>query len=557
LLVEPDLMSTGRRFVWMRVFAAAGLLIWLLAYFRERGTGSRRGVHTAVLAGLALAATLLHNGNDMYRVLSGQKVRAWNVFHYYVGSKYFDELGYFDLYPAALLSDDEFQARRRSEGAKVDEDDAAGFGHVQRSRDMRSYRVQRRQALTRPYEPVLFGTPERWERFGNDTRMLRPHLGFLEWRRVFTDLGYNPPPVWAAIVGPLCRIAEPGSAGFWLLINSDIPLYLLMFLGLWWGFGLRVAVVATLWMNVVPFNRGRFAGGILQYDWLASAVLCMALYTRGRPRLAAIALSWGAMTRVFVGFMAVPILTLTALAALRRAEGMGKAAGEERLADARRRRDFSVTFIVCCALLFGIGATTERGFDAWTDWFKKIEVHSLLHPVTSNKRLGVGRLALHHPTREDFFAELRGGLRERVRDSVPRKGALQGVGLLILVLALFRRRDDESMLLMLFAAFLLVTVSRYYGSIWILLFALSAGARGAPARWPAALAGAVLFGLAAWYNAVPGNTARYFLINYQVYAMFVALCAGYLVQDRMNRSRKPRSVAAAEPGGNPGGEMGG
>jgi hypothetical protein len=554
LLVEPDLLSSARRFVWMRSFAGAGLLVWSFAYFRERGTGARKGVYTAVLAGLALAAALLHNGSDMYRVLSGQQVRAWNVFHYYIGSKYFDELGYFDLYPAALLADDRWRATRRSASGAAGADDENGFGHIQRSRDMRTYRVKRRRELTAAYEPDAFRDPERWIQFGRDTRLLRPHLEFLKWRRVYTDLGYNPPPVWAAVVGPFCRAAEQGGAGFWLLINSDIPLYLLMFLGLWWGFGLRVAVAAALWMNVVPFNRGRFAGGILQYDWLASAVLCMAFYVRGRPRLAAVSLSWGAMTRVFVGFMAVPLLVLTAVDALRRTEGIGERESAERRAGERRRRSFSVTFVACCALLFGVGATTGRGPGAWSDWFEKIEIHSLLHPVTSNKRLGAGRLALHHPTRDDFFAELPGGLRERIRDSLPRKGALQGVGLLLLVLALFGRRDEERMILMLFAAFLLVTVSRYYGSIWILLLALSAPARDAPARWPAALAGAVLFGLAAWYAVVPGNTARYFVINYQIYAMFLALCAGYLVQDRLNRTREEKALAGRESKSDSGGD---
>ena len=74
------------------------------------------------------------------------------------------------------------------------------------------------------------------------------------------------------------------------------------------GAGLRVALAATLWAHCIHFNRGRFAGGFLQYDWLASAVLGVALFAKRRHRWAGIALSWAVMTRGFPAVLALLIV---------------------------------------------------------------------------------------------------------------------------------------------------------------------------------------------------------------------------------------------------------
>jgi hypothetical protein len=56
---------------------------------------------------------------------------------------------------------------------------------------------------------------------------------------------------------------------------------------------------------------------------------------------------------------------------------------------------------------------------------------------------------------------------------------------------------------------------------------------------------------------VPGNTARYFVVNYQVYAMFLILCAGYLLRDTVGITGGKKAVGAGDSRDAPVPESGG
>ncbi len=528
LFFEPLALTQMRRYAWMPVLAGAGLFVWGLAFFSERRKGQRIGAMTAVLAGLAAASAVLHNSQDMYQALNGQYVRAWNVYHYYLGSKYFAELGYFDLYAATLAADDACRSREREachnteQGAAV-EDTANGFQHIRRTRDMYSYREISRKEAVEAFDRTVF-SEARWDSFVRDTRLIRRELDAQRWERVLLDLGYNPAPPWTAMAGRLANWIPLDSPAMRLLVNSDIPLNILIFVALWYAFGLRTAATAMLWMNVVPFNRGRFAGGFLQYDWLASAILSVALYYRGKPRAAGLTLAWGAMTRGFIALLIVPLAVRYVAALIRKR-------GDHQPSRHQTRARFLVAFAACCTVIAALSLMNPRGADAWAEWVDKISLHSHWHPATSGKRIGVGRLAMHRPEPEHFWAARPFYSEDSIQDSRAQKLMLQAIGLVFLVLALVKRNDLDSMILMLFAIFIAATTSRYYASIWILLFALGAQLDSRPIRWQAALAGAVLFGIATWYAVLPTHSARYLLINYQVYAMFILLCAAYVVGD--------------------------
>ncbi len=524
LLIEPAAMLRGRQYAWMSVLAGAGLIVWLGGWLWE-WRRQRTGMVTALLAGLALAAALLHNGVFVYRSLAGQHMRAWNLYHYYIGSKYFAELGYLDLYGATLAADDAWQQHKRSatDEQRARLDAIVDFGHVRRSRDMRSYDVVPRAELVATFDPSVF-SDARWQAFARDTRLLRPRLSAETWEIVLIDLGYNPTPAWAVVATWITTVIPIDSGFFRLIVNSDLLLYLGMFLALWWAFGLRVAVCATLWMNVIPFNRGRFTGGFLQYDWLLSAVAGLALYRKGFPKAAGVALSWGVMTRAFLGFMVVPIALRAAIGWMRRRR-RGADAVDAQLA---KRGRFVAALSVACAAWFGLSMFTPRGPGAWIEWVDKIERHGRYHPTTSNKRIGVGRLALHSPAAGDVWGEHTGTFSERIDKAQTRRRILQVVGFALLLIGVFGRPDEDAMVLMLFAVFLTVTLSRYYASIWILLLALGApdsGGRRVP--WPAAFAGAALLGIATWWGAPSSVTGRYFVANYEAFVMFAALCVGF------------------------------
>lgn len=530
-VVRPGLFDPGQFGEWTPFLAGAGLLTWLAAFVVERRLGRPFPSFTAIIGGLALAATVIHNAQPMGRALTGTHLRTWNVYHYHVGSKYFPELGYRDLYAATLAADDAWLA--------AGGDPAAGFAHITHTRDMTTYEIVTRREAVAGFDPSPF-TPERFAELGRDTRALGPRLQASMWDKVFKDWGYNPAPPWTVIGRPLASLIPPDSPALWLIANSDVPLFALMFGFLWWGFGLRAALMATLWVNVIHFNRGRFAGGFFQYDWLASMVISLALYRRGRGAAAGAVLSWGAMTRVFPGLMAVPIAAL-ALAALARSKGSLPGRID------RRRLRFLSALAACCLLLALAACFTGRGPRVWVEWTDDILRHADAVQLDP-QQLGAGRLAQHHPTAERPLKGHHQGTREERLDAGRgMKLALQLLGGLLLLAAIIGRRDEDAMILMLFAAFLAVTVTRYYGTAWVILLLLGSRERAGPIPWPALISGALLLVMAAVFYLPGGPWARYTVANWLALAMFAGIClfhVGFDLQRWRERRAKGGSAAA-------------
>ena len=94
-------VNTGHR-------ALAGGLGALLVLGRSlipRGAALRRRVATLLV--IAWAATLIGavGGRDLHRSVDRYESRLWSYVHYYLGAKYFTELGYDGLYDQMLAVD--------------------------------------------------------------------------------------------------------------------------------------------------------------------------------------------------------------------------------------------------------------------------------------------------------------------------------------------------------------------------------------------------------------------------------------------------------------------
>lgn len=553
LAAAADLGSLGERnpAVEGPILAGCGGLVWLIAAIWERRSKQRSGVFTGLLGGLALAACLLNTGAPIRDAFSGKFVRAWNVFHYYVGSKYYAELGHDGLYAAALTADDDWL--RKAAAVSVEERTrmrrARNFHHIQRTRDMQTYEIVPRKQAVRGFDRSRF-TPERFEEFGRDTRALRSQLSARTWTRVFCDLGYNPSPAWTVFGTPFANLVPLDRLGFALIATSDLAALVLAFASLWWAFGSRVALCALLWLTTIPFNFHLLIGGFLHYDWLASCALGLALYHRGWPKLAGACMSWAVMTRLFPALFVVPLGV-----AFVRSWGLGRRRATGDGSEARGRRfdprqlGFLLALTVSCAALFGLSHGTGRGLRTWPDWAEKIGMHADQHASTSSKRLGLGRLMLHAPTPNDFWNaasknEGAGSTKNRALEAT-----FVFAGLALLAVAAQRRRDEDAMLLMLFAAFLLITVSRYYASLWMLLFALGTRRDGVHAPWPSVVSGTSLLAMAALFRVPDGDAGHYFFANYEAAAMFVVLCLGFSAPRFMEWAAAWRRAGQVSPDG--------
>ncbi len=141
----------------LRLAVATGVLVALTLGRSRAASGAASGRRVeGVLAVLAFLALGHAAAVDLWHFATTPRVRVWNVYHYYLGAKYFGELGYHDLYDASLAAD------------------AGGRGYwsgVDRVRDLRSYRVRRRGDARFEWRERF--SPRRWEAFRDDLEALQ------------------------------------------------------------------------------------------------------------------------------------------------------------------------------------------------------------------------------------------------------------------------------------------------------------------------------------------------------------------------------------------------
>jgi hypothetical protein len=220
-------------------------------------------------------------------------------FHYYMGSKYFDELGYTRLYHCAAVADAE-----------------EGLGSVVAHMQIRNLETNQlesaRFALQNPGFCKRHFTPEAWQSFKQDVTWFRLAGTRQVWVKTRTDHGYNPPPTWT-MVGALLTQTGPARRPQLIALTLIDPVLLAgMFVALAWAFGWRVMCVALIyWGTNFTAHWGWAGGSILRFDWLAALVVGLCCLKRERPVAAGLLLAWAVGVRIFP-IMIVVGLALTA-----------------------------------------------------------------------------------------------------------------------------------------------------------------------------------------------------------------------------------------------------
>jgi len=298
-------------------------------------------------------------------------------YHYYIGSKYFPELGYTRLYQCTAVADAE-----------------AGLTDAVQKRWLRNLATNALEpgetVLVDPAECTSHFTPERWESFKRDIEWFRAGSGAFPWSRSQTDHGYNATPVWG-IAGRLLASLSPASHRQILALALIDPLLILIMWGvIWWGFGWRAACVAAIWWGTNYPARFFWTGGaFLRTDWLLMAVTGIALVKRSRPSAGGFALTYAALLRIF------PVLIILGLCL--------KAALDMWRARSLRPAPAHLAFARGCALAlcllvplsaFVVGGGVKGGVDAWSGFLDNSRKH-LDTPLTNN--IGLKTLVAYEP----------------------------------------------------------------------------------------------------------------------------------------------------------------
>lgn len=413
--------------------AGAGVL---LAVWRARA-GALQGWHRRLFGGL-LALCAVAGIFAYYDFGRFGFIGYWDLYHYYMGSKYSDEVGYHDLYAASLVADAE--GRRK-------------FQNIRQIRDNRTQQIIPVQRVLEQRERYKGSfSPLRWAEFKKDLGWFQKHEKARYWKSILLDRGYNPTPVWDR-VGSLVtnNVSLHTPYGVYILVMLDVLLLAILFAGVGWGFGPIAMGFLMLAWGANPLHMVPLKGALLRLDWLAALVLGACFFRKRWYALAGGLVAYSASVRVFpLVFLAGPTFKVG-----------WELIRQRRLPPWAKR--FFAAFAGTGLVLVGLGSlSSAHGPDLgrWQQFAEKIAVHS---QVTSHQRSGLEYL-------------------------IGREHGLLWIGAALLLLAAFalavRNMEEERLLPAgLLPMFLLTSAASYYYSVAAILVLLFADVRR---RWDAA-----------------------------------------------------------------------
>jgi hypothetical protein len=405
-----------------------------------------------------------------------RQVDTYDLIHYYLNSKYFDELGYFDLYPACILADHEAGGPFFKEGSKFLDQDESGHHVAPISVALEEGQVVRAQKFT----------PERWEQFSHDFLFLQrevPGLNSELWRQLIQDHGFNGTPAWVLEALPFSAVPVE-----WIktLGYLDCVWIALALAAVVWAWDLNTALWAMLFLMLTYSCRWpTISWAFFRYDYVSLLIIGMASLRKGRPLLAGFVTGWSATLRLF------PAMWLYG-PAMKGIFGL------------LQRKVHRPLLRLVLGFALGVGvwqgaATAVFGVDAVRTHFENMSDHNKSENLSS-RRIG---LALALPFRGDLLPKAITREEKRVvEDQKPIRFAIAGLVMVVLGWGLRNRRNDEAFAYGFLPFFLLTTASYYYYVARWTLWVLHAGGVCRPERGEsrarhavglAMLAGAELF----------------------------------------------------------------
>ncbi|MCU0690320.1 MAG: hypothetical protein MUF54_02860 [Polyangiaceae bacterium] len=287
----------------------------------------------------------------------------WELFHYYMGSKYTKELSYKRIYICAAVADAETGNETAVKRRKM------------RDLSATNLLIPSKQVLEDPQQCKSHFTPERWAAFKQDLVFFRQVSGRGYWNDMQKDHGYNPPPIWTISGHYLSELQPASDAYFKLMASIDVVFTALLFIAIGWAFGWRVAVIGALfWGTQEPAPFYWTGGAFLRQDWFLLAVLSACLARKRHYFLAGAALTYAAGLRVFPVLLWAGPLAIIAW-------------------DVVRNRKLQAKYmqllgggVLAAALLFPWSLHVTGGFHSWTEWAHHIKVHQTT-PLTNHTGL--------------------------------------------------------------------------------------------------------------------------------------------------------------------------
>lgn len=278
-----------------------------------------------------------------------------DFFHYYLGAKYFDQLGYTELYKASVHS--------LSEEGITQLDDPSLF-----LRDQHDYSLIKGAAFSGKDGPVVA------EPFSEDIVFLvnrfRAATGDNRYLLLFQDRGYNGSPFLSMVLGSVADLVPLNDETLPVLLAFDPLVFFFAFLAVCWGFGLTGGLLFLNLVFLFPSHWDWIGGSFGRYLWLFGTALGCAGIARRNGAAAGIGIGLGTLFQGFPIFYAI-IPTLAFIASLARFR--------------ERKGELQHLFLFGLSTLLVIGsgiAFTEHHYERsgkesiYKEWFNNSQFHS-------------------------------------------------------------------------------------------------------------------------------------------------------------------------------------
>lgn len=347
------------------VILALGLGVFVWGFWlREKPAGRASRVRLALLVLLGIVAYCSYY--QFFQLLHAKGFRTTDNYHYYVGSKYFAEVGYYGLYECSLRALEE-RGRRSIDPSLT----------ARRLSDMQ------RRPMSEILEagaacPARF-SPERWAEFTRDVGYFVEGWPETRWESVWDDHGYHPSPVWS-FVGRAVAEPMPTQDAWRMRLLSRVDRWFVAagLIAIAWGFGLEAAALAALIWGTGHLWRYAFVGdAFLRHLWWTSAVIGICLLRRGGYAWSGSLLAFASLLRIFPGALPLGFL----LGAARRMW--------ERRSLPHGASVFVAGGAVATLGLVALAALTNgRGLSAFVEFAHKISLFAAL-PAANKMGLGV------------------------------------------------------------------------------------------------------------------------------------------------------------------------
>jgi hypothetical protein len=269
--------------------ASAALLVIARFFPKDDARGQRR----LDLAFKILAVIALFSWTNYGSLRGGDGwVHRWEQYHFYFGSKYLPEVGYFNLYKATIL---------------VDREVANRVQYVARTRELTTFdEVSVAETLARDGAAVRAGFSDaRWREFGRDWELFSRNPG--DWNHILSDHGNSGSPAWAIFAAPIARLAGIGPGGQKLMGLCDFVLMFALFVMLALSFGTRPFCVFVVIFSMLPFCFDYLAGSLLRWDWLFALGMCLCFLKRERYLVAGAFLGYAIASKLFPVYFALAL----------------------------------------------------------------------------------------------------------------------------------------------------------------------------------------------------------------------------------------------------------